>query len=50
MNKFNETPAFMACEHGAIDILTVLAKNPRCNLGHEDKFGDTVLHVACRDG
>lgn len=30
--------------------MNILAKDPRINLEHQDKFGDTVLHFAARDG
>jgi ankyrin repeat protein len=49
-NKFMETPIFLAAEAGHIEVVNILAKDPRTNLEHQDKFGDTVLHFAARDG
>jgi ankyrin repeat protein len=34
MNKFNETPMFLAAEAGHIDVVNILAKDPRTNLEH----------------
>ena len=33
-NKFNETPIFLAAENGHIDVVNILAKDPRTNLEH----------------
>lgn len=30
--------------------MNILAKDTRTNIEHQDKFGDTVLHFAARDG
>ena len=49
-NKFNENPIFLAAEAGHVDVVNILAKDTRTNLEHQDKFGDTVLHFAARDG
>lgn len=40
----------MAAEGGHIEVVNILAKDQRTNLEHQDKFGDTVLHFAARDG
>lgn len=50
LNKFQESSIFLAAEQGHIDVVNILAKDPRQNLEHQDKFGDTVLHFAARDG
>lgn len=49
-NKFHETPIFLAGEAGHLDVVNILAKDPRTFLEHQDRFGDTVLHFAARDG
>lgn len=49
-NKFLETPMFIAAEMGAELVLNILASDKRTKIEHQDKFGDTVLHFACRDG
>lgn len=33
-NKFNETPIFLAAEAGHVDVVNILAKDPRANLEH----------------
>jgi ankyrin repeat protein len=33
-NKFNETPIFLAAEAGYLDVVNILAKDPRTNLEH----------------
>ena len=33
-NKFNETPIFLAAEAGHVDVVNILAKDPRTNLEH----------------
>lgn len=45
-----ETPIFLAAENGHMDVVNILMKDPRTNIEHQDKFGDTVLHFAARDG
>mmetsp|Transcript_32892 Transcript_32892/g.50295 ORF Transcript_32892/g.50295 Transcript_32892/m.50295 type:complete len:81 (+) Transcript_32892:405-647(+) len=45
-----ETPIFAAAESGSIDIVMMLAKEKDIKIDHQDKFGDTALHFAARDG
>ena len=49
-NKFFETPLFAAAETGNFDVVGLLSRQKDCKIDHQDKFGDTVLHFACRDG
>ena len=35
---------------GNEQVLNILASDKRCKVDHQDKFGDTAMHVACRDG
>ena len=49
-NKFEETPLFQAAEGGNLDIVNIFAKNKNCKIYVVDKFGDTPLHFAARQG
>ena len=49
-NKFKETALFSAVESGNLDIVTMICKEKDNKIDHQDKFGDTVLHFAARDG
>ena len=49
-NNFKETPIFIATEMGAKQALHTLYRDKRTKLDHSDKFGDTILHFAARDG
>jgi len=49
-NKFNETPLFAAAEVGSAEIVQRLCKERANQVDHQDKFGDTALHFASRDG
>ena len=49
-NKFLETAMFIAAEMGSEQVLHILASDKRTKIDAQDKFGDTVLHFACRDG
>jgi len=40
----------MACETGTIDVVNVLCKEKSLEIDHQDKFGDTALHFAAREG
>ena len=50
MNKFNETPLFAAAESGNIDAVNRICREKDTKIDHQDKFGDTPLHFAARDG
>lgn len=45
-----ETPLFMACETGNLDCVNVICKEKGVMLDHQDKFGDSALHFAAREG
>ena len=49
-NKFNETPLFSASESGSYECVYRLCKEKENKIDHQDKFGDTALHFAARDG
>ena len=49
-NKLLATPLYYAIESGNEEIVTLLCKDKRIHLDHQDKFGDTILHVAAREG
>ena len=49
MNKFLETPLFHAAESGNLDVVNIFTKYG-CEFEHQDKFGDTALHFAAREG
>lgn len=49
-NKFNETPLFSAAESGSLTVLHRLCKDKETKVDAQDKFGDTALHFAARDG
>lgn len=47
-NGFGELPIFCAVEEGHLEVVRVLSRvSP---LDHVDKFGDTILHLASREG
>lgn len=48
-NKFLETPLFHAAEGGNLDIVNIFS-NYKCQFDLQDKFGDTALHFAAREG
>lgn len=50
INKFNETPLFAAAESGNLDVVNRICKEKDNKIDHQDKFGDTALHFAARDG
>ena len=35
---------------GSEQVLHILVSDKRCKADAQDKFGDTALHFACRDG
>ena len=41
---------FAAAESGNMDVINRLCKDKAIELDHQDKFGDTALHFAARDG
>ncbi|CAG9314238.1 unnamed protein product [Blepharisma stoltei] len=47
-NLFNETPLFYAAEEGHVDVVEVLSEYG--GIDYQDKFGDTALHFAAREG
>lgn len=49
-NKFKETPIFIAAEMGAKQVLHTLLQDKRTKFDKRDKFDDTILHFAARDG
>jgi len=40
----------MASEEGHLDVVKILCRQKAINLLHQDKFGDTALHFAAREG
>lgn len=49
-NKFRESAIFIAAEMGAKQVLHTLYSDRRTKTDLVDKFGDSVLHFAARDG
>lgn len=49
-NRFLETPLFIAAEMGSLEVLEILCSDGRCKADKTDKFGDTLMHLAARDG
>ena len=49
-NKFKETPIFIAAENGSKQVLHTLWQDKRTKNDIRDKFDDTILHFAARDG
>lgn len=49
-NKFRESPLFIAAEMGSKQVLHTLYSDRRTKTEISDKFGDTILHFAARDG
>ena len=50
LNKLNESPIFIAAEQGAMHVLKILYGDRRTKVDLVDKFGDTIMHLAARDG
>ena len=49
-NKFNESPIFIAAEMGSMSVLHLLYNHSLTKVDIADKFGDTIMHFAARDG
>lgn len=49
-NKFNETPIFAAVDSGLTSMVYMFTRDKEVKIDHCDRFGDTVLHHAARDG
>jgi len=49
-NKLLATPLYYAIENGNEKIFAILANDKRQNFDWLDKFGETVIHVAAREG
>lgn len=49
-NKLLMTPLYYAIENNCEKIFELLIHDKRQVLDHSDKFGDTILHVAAREG
>mmetsp|Transcript_21729 Transcript_21729/g.26779 ORF Transcript_21729/g.26779 Transcript_21729/m.26779 type:complete len:101 (-) Transcript_21729:457-759(-) len=50
MNRFEETPIFSAAEMGSKEVLDILMSDKRTKFESCNKFGETILHFAARDG
>ena len=49
-NKFRESPIFIAAEMGAVQVFHTLWSDKRTRIDIKDKFDDTLVHFAARDG
>ena len=50
LNKLNESPIFLAAEQGSMHVLKILYGDQRTKVDLINKFGDTIMHLAARDG
>lgn len=51
MSKEHNQPAlFNACDHGSEELVRLLLERGVANINHQDTFGITALHYACRNG
>ena len=48
-NKLAATPIFTAVEMGNLPIFKLLCFDKRIVIEHQDKFGDSILHVMARE-
>ena len=49
-NNLLMTPLFYAIEEGNVKASSLLLNDKRTRFDHTDKFGETILHYAARDG
>ena len=49
-NKLLMTPLYYAIENNCERIFNLMIHDRRVVFDHSDKFGDTILHVAAREG
>ena len=46
VNRCGESPLYIACKMGNVDVMQALLKTRECNINVQTKDGDTPLHIA----
>ena len=49
-NNLNNTPLYVACQAGHLDVVEYLSNNELCDVHAKDKIGRTALHSASKAG
>ena len=50
MDWYGDTPLYLACYWGHVDIVRYLVSEQSCSTACQKKNGDTLLHEACTGG